>query len=255
MFENHRDSIRQYTADVSQDSGVLAVIIGGSIAHGYATEASDIDVMLVVPEEEFERRLASGDIQFLHKPYHVDGKFISLEFIRRVIASGNEATRYSFEGAFVSFSRVEGVEELIARAQAYPLELKEDKINRFYGQFKAWHWYCKDALKKGNPYLLDYAVSNLVLFGGRLILAYNEKLFPYQKWFLRVLDSCENKPDLLMEKLGALVEKKGLAEVEAFQSAVDGFCEWNTSGRRWPNLFLYDSEWKWMYGEPPVADL
>ncbi|MNN59078.1 hypothetical protein D3C81_1741690 [compost metagenome] len=95
----------------------------------------------------------------------------------------------------------------------------------------------------------------MVLFGGRLILAYNEKLFPYQKWFLRVLDSCENKRDLLMEKLGALVEKKGLAEVEAFQSAVDGFCEWNTSGRRWPNLFLYDSEWKWMYGEPPVADL
>ncbi|MNC29906.1 hypothetical protein D3C75_781740 [compost metagenome] len=185
----------------------------------------------------------------------MDGKFISLDFIRKVIASGNEATRYSFEGAFVAFSRVEGLEELIAQAQAYPLEQQQDKINRFYGQFKAWHWYCKDALKKGNPYLLDYAVSNLVLFGGRLILAYNEKLFPYQKWFLRVLDSCGKKPDGLMEKLEALVEKKGLAEVEAFHSAVDDFSQWNTTGRRWPNLFLYDSEWKWLYGEPSVADL
>ncbi|RAV05619.1 nucleotidyltransferase domain-containing protein [Paenibacillus sp. YN15] len=255
MFLSHQENIRQYTAEASRNSGVLAVIIGGSIAHGYATEKSDIDVMLVVPEEEFERRLEAGEIQFLDKAFHVDGKYISLEFIRKVIASGNEATRYSFEGAFVTFSRVEGLEELLAQAQAYPLEQKQDKINRFYGQFKAWHWYCKDALKKGNPYLLDYAVSNLVLFGGRLILAYNEKLFPYQKWFLRVLDSCGEKPDQLMEKLDALMEKKGLAEVEAFHSAVDEFSQWNTTGRRWPNLFLYDSEWKWLYGEPPVADL
>lgn len=255
MFPSHRENIRQYTAEVSQNSEVLAVIIGGSIAHGYATEESDVDVMLVVSDEEFDRRLAGGEIQFLHKPQHVDGKYISLDFIHKVIDAGNEATRYSFEGAFAAFSRVEGLEELIQRAQAYPVEQKQEKINRFYGQFKAWHWYCKDAVKKGNPYLMDYAVSNLILFGGRLILAYNEKLYPYQKWFLRVLESCGNKPEHLMEKLHALVQNKGLAEVEDFQAAIDGFCQWNTTGRRWPNLFLYDSEWKWLFGEPPVADL
>jgi len=233
----------------------MAVIICGSIAHGFATEASDIDVMLVVSNESFKSRLANGTIQFLNKEYHVDGKYISTDFIKNVIEKGNEAAKYCFDGAFVAYSKIDGLEELIEKAQQYPKEQKQDKINRFYGQFKAWNYYCKDSIKKQNEYLINLSVSNLIFYGARLILAYNEKLYPYQKWVLRVLEGCENKPEDLMQHIDNLLKSKTLENVERLHKAIDEFSNWNTTGRSWPNIFLYDSEWNWMFGEPPVADL
>jgi len=43
------------------------------------------------------------------------------------------------------------------------------------------------------------AVSNIVLYGGRALLAYNEMLFPFHKWFLRVLAEAEHKPEGILD--------------------------------------------------------
>jgi predicted nucleotidyltransferase len=255
MFEGHQKNIQAFTQVSSNNPDVEAVIIGGSIAHGFAVETSDIDVMLVVPDAEFQKRREEGRIQFLDRELHIDGKYISREFIRTVGTRGNEATRYSFSGAFTTYSRVDDIESLIRKAQEYPKDLKIGKMNRFYGQFKAWNYYCKDSIKKKNQYLIDFSISNLILFGGRLVLAHNEMLFPYHKWFLGVLEKAPQKPDGLMASIDGLLKSKNLDSVEVFHNLVDGYHAWNTTGRTWPNIFIDDSEWKWLNGDLPVSDL
>lgn len=56
MFKHHQDSINNVIKKMKENDNVLALIIAGSIAHGFATEDSDVDIMIVVSQEEYERR-------------------------------------------------------------------------------------------------------------------------------------------------------------------------------------------------------
>ena len=56
----------------------------------------------------------------------------------------------------------------------------------------------------------------MILFGGRLILAHNEILYPFHKWFMRVLGSAPNKPEWLMECIDDLASAPTLGRWRPF---------------------------------------
>jgi hypothetical protein len=106
-----------------------------------------------------------------------------------------------------------------------------------------------------NQYLLGTSVSKFILFGGRLILAHNELLYPYHKWFLRVLESAEHKPDGLLEAIHQLNTVPSLENVEALYEKVKDFRPWIDGEFDWPTQFMFDSELNWLDGKTPVDDL
>ena len=55
-----------------------------------------------------------------------------------------------------------------------------------------------EAIKRNDKYLLTRAVGDLVLYGGRLILAHNEVLYPYHKFLMTELERAPEKPDDLI---------------------------------------------------------
>jgi hypothetical protein len=95
----------------------------------------------------------------------------------------------------------------------------------------------------------------MVLFGGRLVLAENEVLYPFHKWFLRVLEGVENKPEGLMECVRRVLREPSAENVEAFYGLVKGWREWEETPNRWGAQFMVDSELTWMSGHTPVDDL
>ena len=136
----------------------------------------------------------------------------------------------------------------------YPVADKPLKIERFYAQFEAWHWYAHEALKLHDRYLLGTAVGKLVLFGGRLILAHNEVLYPYHKWFLRVLERAPDKPTDLLARIAALYDDPSATTITAFYEAITQFRNWEYT-MVWPTRFMLDSELTWLDGKSPVDDL
>ena len=108
--------------------------------------------------------------------------------MRQVAERGSEPARFAFQDARILFSRVAGLEALLRAIARYPAAGKEARMRRFYAQFEAWHWYAHEALRLDNRYLLGAAISKMVLFGGRLILTHNDRLYPYHKWFLKQLE-------------------------------------------------------------------
>ena len=64
MFPHHEESIRRATEFFRQDPEVEALLLGGSIAHGFALENSDIDVMVLVSGSRYEERRTEGCIHF-----------------------------------------------------------------------------------------------------------------------------------------------------------------------------------------------
>jgi predicted nucleotidyltransferase len=261
MHSHHSHSIQNVREHFQQDPEVQALLLSGSIAHGFETPASDVDIMIFVSEADYQKRSQAGQLHFFNRDLctysggYVDGKYLSLSFLRQVLEKGSEPARFAFEGGQVLFSRVAGFEEDVCRIARYPVPEKAERIMRFYAQFEAWHWYCGEALAKANLYLLGTSVSKLILFGGRLILAHNQMLYPYHKWFLKVLERARDKPAGLMASIDALTQSPTAENVEAFYAMVKTFQPWSDDPYRWPVQFMFDSELNWIDGNAPVDDL
>jgi hypothetical protein len=128
-------------------------------------------------------------------------------------------------------------------------------MQRFYAQFEAWHWYVGEALKHENRYLLGTSINKMVLFGGRLILAHNELLYPYHKWFLRVLAGAKEKPSELLACIENLYQIPSAENADLFYEMIKNFREWPVLENGWPAQFMLDSELNWQTDSTPVDDL
>ena len=261
MYPHHSQSIRNVKEYFQRDPEVQALLLSGSIAHGFHGPASDIDIMIFVSERDYQARLQMGQIHFFNTDLctyqggYVDGKYLSLSFVKQVLEKGSEPARFAFKGGQVLFSRVDSFAEDVCKIAEYPVIEKDGRIKRFYAQFEAWHWYCGEALAKGNQYLLGTSVSKLILFGGRLILAHNQMLYPYHKWFLKVLETAPEKPSDLMACIETLAASRTAEHIEAFYEKVKTFQPWSKDPYSWPVQFMLDSELNWLDGETPVDDL
>lgn len=261
IFKHHQETIDRVADEFRAKSDVLAVIVGGSVAHGFATETSDVDVMLLVDPQEYESRLRTENLTYVNHEIctyqggYVDGKYITTDFLRQVAEKGSEPARFAFKDAFVVFSRIEGLEGLLAAASRYPVELKEEKIRKFYAQFEAWRWFIGEAKKIGDSYLLTTAVANYTLFAGRLILAHNEELYPYHKWFIRVLGQVKDKPEGLIRQINLVLQHKDDRDIDTLYSMITEFRDWGCDKHEWANRFLLDTELGWMRDAASVADL
>ncbi|WP_040950225.1 nucleotidyltransferase domain-containing protein [Gorillibacterium massiliense] len=261
MYKHHQEAIDAITSKLAAREDVLGVIIGGSVAHGFAAESSDIDIMIVLSEEDYQKTLKHSDVVYFetescsYKDGYVDGKYISVDFIEKVAAFGSEPAKFAFQGAFVTYSRFPELERLVRDASVYPVDMKAERYNAFYAQFETWRWYYYEALKRNNKLLIDYSLSQYVMFAGRLILAYNETVFPSYKWFLKVLEQTEHKPEDFMQLLNSVIEEKTEAAVEALFCSTAGFHNWYTSDKHWTSRFMIDSQINWLEGAVPVMDL
>jgi nucleotidyltransferase-like protein len=260
VYAHHAESIQRTVQQFTRDPEVQALILGGSIAHGFATTASDIDVMIIVADGQYEERLRDGRLQYYDPTLctydggYVDGKYLGHGFLEKVAAAGSEPARFAFLDAQVLFSRIDGLDDVLRRIVQYPAAGKAERLQRFYAQFEVWHWYAEEALRLTNRYLLGTAVSKLVLFGGRLILAHNEMLYPYHKWFLKVLEGAADKPPDLLPRIAALCDEPSEEHIRAFYETVVQFRAWECNVP-WPTQFMLDSELNWVHGTCPVEDL
>jgi predicted nucleotidyltransferase len=261
MHPHHLESIQRVTEYFQRDPEVLALLLGGSIAHGFETPSSDIDILIFVSDEDYKKRFAENRIHFFHTELasydggYVDGKYSTHSFVKQVIETGSEPARFAFAGSRVLFSKMNGFDADVRKAAQYPKADQAERIKRFYAQFEAWHWYCGEALRLKNLYLLGASVGKFILFSGRLVLAHNELLYPYHKWFLKVLERAQDKPNGLLECIRALNENPIQENIESLYEMVKGFRPWIEGGLDWPTQFMLDSELNWLEGNTPVDDL
>jgi predicted nucleotidyltransferase len=263
MRPHHAATIERVVKRFSSDAGVSAILLVGSIAHGFEGERSDVDIALVVADEERERRAAEGQLTLTlfdpdlvtYEHGYVDCKFLSPSFLDAVERCGSEPARYAFAHARVLMSRAAGLPEQLERIARYPLAEKESRMQRFHAQLQAWQWYSGQAALRGNDYLASLAASKLSLFGGRLVLAHNELLYPYHKWFMTVLDQAPHKPAGLLDKMRALCREPSARNANELYELVNGYRAWPTGGVGWGEHFIRDTELTWLDGHAAIDEI
>lgn len=261
MYTHHQKTIDRLVERFSPDPRFPALLIAGSIAHGWETESSDVDFLLIATQEEYEQRLVNHNLGYFatdlcdYPGGYVDGKIINLGFIEEVASCGSEPARFAFQGAYPAYSRLNVLEELLQRACAYPEQGRVSRIQSFHAQLMAWRWFMDEAEKKEDPYLKARAASELALFGARMILAHNHSLYPFHKWLRKALQQVPQCPTDLLELLDACVLQPSPATAESFYRCVLDFREWETAPESWPARFLLDTEWAWRRDASPIGDV
>lgn len=261
MEQHHLESINNLVREFEKDPSILALILGGSIAHGFAKPDSDIDVAIIIETSDFQRRKKENNLVYNNKELctyengYIDGKYIDYELLKLIAHKGSEPARYAFKGSTILFSRIDNLEELLAAVVRYPVGKKEERINRFVAQLLAFKWYYSEAVKKQNQYLVILSIQKLILFSTRIILAANELLYPYHKWMLQVLQTAERKPQKMMADIDELLKSPSLEKVNKYCENILSFIGINEKDLFWPDQFMKDSELNWLDKEPPVDDL
>ena len=257
---HHQRAIDRLADAYRDDPEFPALIIGGSVAKGFARADSDVDFMIVATDESFERRSKARDL-FINRSDlcdyeggYVDGKIINLQFLRDVAAKGNEPSRAAFHGTFAAYSRIPELDNLIARIPVYPEKGHEERIKAFYCMAFMQHWLINEASRHANRYAILRASSQLALFAGRLILAHNRTLFPFHKWLPRVLESVPDKPDRFMDCFNALLDEPAQGTAVALFEMVRDFHDWGVTDLDAYTWFMTDVEWSWKSGTTPIED-
>ncbi|MCB0192119.1 MAG: nucleotidyltransferase domain-containing protein [Anaerolineae bacterium] len=261
MEKHHQECLDKFVGQYKQNPSTLAIILGGSLAHGFAKPDADIDICLLVDAEEFQRRKATNQLAFslwdicTYEQGYVDCKVVDLAFLETIAQRGSDPARYAFKDCTLLFSREDTLPELLARIAVYPIHQIEERRNRFASQILAWKWYYSEAIKKQNTYLVFLSLQKIVLFSSRIVLNENALLYPYHKWMLKVVETADKKPARFLEKVDDLFKQHSLEKVNRFCLEMLAFIHFNEQTVDWPNYFLKDSEQNWLEHEPPVDDL
>ena len=260
MRPHHQQAVDRLSAHFQEDPDALALIIGGSIAHGLEREDSDVDFMLVVTDEAFARAAQAGRYHHYSTEFtdyeggYSDGKLMDMAFLRDVAVKGSDPARFAFQDALIAFSRREEIREIVRRVPVYPEAEHQGRIESFFGQVVALRWFAGEAHKRHDAYLMTHCAASLSLFACRLILTHNRMLYPYHKWLLTYVAKAPDKPANLLDLVDALVTQPSKAACDALVHCVLGFRDWGVDESKWVPRFFEDVEWTWRVGKPGIAD-
>ncbi|MCL2702794.1 MAG: DUF4037 domain-containing protein [Defluviitaleaceae bacterium] len=253
IYPHHQKAIDYITDKMQSDNEVEALLISGSIMHGFNQEHADIDINIAVSNELYEQKSKAKALTYwesaesFYTGGYFDGKFITLDYLNLVAERGSEPSRFALFDSFIAFDKTGQAADYLQKIGTYRLENIQENTIKFLSQLEAWNWYCKEAIKHDNQYLLDLSVSKLILFTARLVLLLNKKFFPYHKWLIRVLEDCESKPDGLMPAIGRLLERKTADNITHLYELIKNYRDWPAGMQfSWGAHFLNDVETLWM---------
>ena len=260
ILPHHQRAIDNLINEYQSDDRFEALIIGGSVAKGCARPDSDIDFMMVATDDAFKTCQKEGDF-FINRTDltdypggFVDGKIIDIHYLNQVVDRGNEPSRAAFDQAIIAFSKVDTLKPMVHSIQQYPESNRDEKIRNFYAMAFIQNWLMGEAERHGNIYTKSRAASQLVLFSGRLILAYNRVFFPYHKWFYEYLGKCSDKPKNLITDMNQVLNEPTTKNASRLFESIRKFRDWNVTDIEAFRWFMEDVEWSWRENTPPLED-
>ena len=229
MYQHHLDSIEKMKEYFFGREGVIALVLGGSVAKGNERPDSDIDGMVIVTDEEFARRKDLGMTaecimgQCTYPEGYFDVKYMTKDYITVAAEKASEPTRNSFVKARVLFSSDPEIEDIVARIGVFQEQERDDKMLSFYGDCRLNHGYFIHDCKV-DGYMRLHAVGEIIYSIYRMILQENGILFQCNRRLEECVAAAPMKPENIVALGRAAAEKQDDASIDAF---VQAYFDWS----------------------------
>ena len=205
QYPHHREAVKELISIFREKEGVIALVFGGSVAKHMEREDSDIDAMVIVTEEFYERKrkvnciaecISMGDCAY--PGGYFDVKYMTKDYIRDAAEKGSEPTRNSFIGSHVLFSADEEVTELVSRIPVFQKQEFEEKMLSFFSNLQLnYNYFWKACRPEG--YMKLKVASEIVYSLYRMVLQENEILFPCNRRLEQFVKLAPDQPEHLVE--------------------------------------------------------
>lgn len=183
MYKHHEESLEIMKKYYREKEGVIALVHGGSVAKGNERPDSDLDGMVIVDQETYNKRAAEGKLAenvdglCTYEGGYFDVKYMTKEYLKEAAEKGSEPTRNSFLKARVLFSDDPEIEDIVKRIGQFQVSEREDKQLSFYGNYSLnFGYFLKTCKAEG--YMKVRAIAEVVYSLYRIVLQEHEILFP-----------------------------------------------------------------------------
>ena len=262
MLKHHEESMKELLKYYSAMEGVIAVVVGGSVMHGNARPDSDLDAIIVVTEEDYERRKAENrlaEVVYGHCTYeggYFDVKFKSKKVLLLAAEHASEPTRNAYRDAVALYSLDKDIQGIVDKISAYPEREAADKVRCFNSNLQLNRGYFLNCVKEDNAYMRAHLAQEIVYSVYRLILLENRVLFPCNRRLEDAVRACSHRPENILELGAAFLKDISTETCEAFVTAF-----WNESelpltddvSANCSAYVHYYEDW-WMEERPPFPN-
>lgn len=256
--EPQRRTVEWLRSRCADDPRIRALVVIGSTARGEALAGSDVDCAFVLERDDREERALRGERGTHGGPsdgrVEFGGNFTDIEVLRATAERGPEPARFAFTDAIVAFSRIADLTSVLSRIPVYPEAEREEKMKSFVSQLPVHLAYLKHAVYAKKEWLLAQTAVELVLFGGRLILAENRILYPNRKQFMAALERAPRKPEGFVDLARELSAHPTIPLAQRFYDSVMSFADWPVPAEGHWSRFGQDRETNWLTGRAALAE-
>lgn len=221
MYKHHEESLEIMKKYFEEQEDVIALVFGGSVAKGCERPDSDLDGMVILTDEAYQKRVrerrSTETINGLctYEGGYFDIKYMTKDYLRDAAAKGSEPTRNSFVKSRVLFSRDPEIEGLVAAIPVFQKGEKEDKLLSFYSDFALNYFYfLKECPVDG--YMKLHAVGEVIYSLYRMILQENEILFPSNRRLEEFVAAISEETKELARLGKRFAETQEMADGDAF---------------------------------------
>jgi hypothetical protein len=230
MYKHHEESLAIMKKYFQQMPEAIALVFGGSVAKGTERPDSDLDAMVIVSPEYYDKRKAAGTLcetingMCTYPGGYFDCKYMTKEYLRAAAEHGSEPTRNSFIKSRVLFSHDPEIEGIVNRIPVFQTSEMPDKMLSFYSLFSLQYDYFWKACHP-DGFMRFRAVSEIIYAVYRMILQENHILFPSNRRLEETAFAAPCKPENLAALAHALETEQSDAACDAF---VQAFLRWTS---------------------------
>lgn len=261
MYKHHEESIQNLLSYFQKDTGVIAIILGGSIAKGCERVDSDVDAMVVVTAEKYAEQAAKNALAETISGYctyeggYFDIKYYQKEFLKAVTQKGSEPARNAFLSCKCLYTKDPEIPELLSAIPVFQTQEKDEKMLSFYSAL-ALNIYYFWPISRDDIYLKIRAASDIVLFSYRLLLEENEVLFPCGKSLLHAVSQLSTKPEHIVEKSNRFLHNLDEDSKDDFVNSILGFLQYQPPKdfSKIVTRYTQDNELWWYQARPLIAE-
>lgn len=221
MYRHHEESLERLKEYFGDKEEVIAVIFGGSVARGCERPDSDLDAIIVVTDEAYQRRAESNTTAETIHGYctyedgYFDVKYVTKAFLKDAAEKGSEPTRNAFLKSRVLFTKDVDIAGIVDKIPVFQKQEKAEKMLSFYADFWLNYYYFLKCCPV-DGYMKLHAVNEVIYSIYRMILQENEILFPSNRRLEECVEKISEKTQQLVLLGRTAAGTQQMADADAF---------------------------------------
>lgn len=261
MYKHHEESLQIMLDFFKQKPEVIAVVFGGSVAKGCERPDSDLDAMIIVSDEAYEKRLATNtttetiDGMCTYEGGYFDVKYMTKSYLKDAAEKGSEPTRNSFLKSRVLYSVDPEIEGYVNRIPVFQVQEYSEKMLSFYSNFWLnYYYFWKSCPIEG--YMKLHAANEIIYSLYRMILQENQILFPCNRRLEEFVAKAPKKPENIVALAETFIRNLDTESCDAFVNAYFGFTSYQVPEDISQILSCYTSDFEqwWRVPRPFISE-